>query len=129
MHRHWDGLQTFLHDGRAEIDCNSVGNLIRPIALNRKNAFSAGHDEGGRIASHIETAKTNGVEPFAYLKTTLEPSPTAIRKAGSTNSCHTTSRRQTEATWGANFAYRKAEHDAKGNYGDQHGSDGASTAH
>ncbi|MFO8127062.1 transposase domain-containing protein, partial [Yoonia sp.] len=26
----------------------------------------------GRIASLIETAKINGVEPFAYLKTTLE---------------------------------------------------------
>jgi transposase len=36
----------------------------------------AGHDEGGRnwgiIASLIETAKVNGVEPFAYLKATLE---------------------------------------------------------
>ena len=36
----------------------------------------AGHDEGGkawgRIASLIETAKINGVEPFAYLKAILE---------------------------------------------------------
>ena len=76
IHRHWDGLQTFLHDGRVEIDSNSVENLIRPIALNRKNALFAGHDEGGkawgRIASLIETAKINGVEPFAYLKATLE---------------------------------------------------------
>ncbi len=76
IHRHWDGLQTFLHDGRVEIDSNSVENLIRPIALNRKNALFAGHDEGGRawgrIASLIETAKINGVEPFAYLKALLE---------------------------------------------------------
>ncbi len=76
IHRHWDGLQTFLHDGRVEIDSNSVENLIRPIALNRKNALFAGHDEGGRtwgrIASLIETAKINNVEPFAYLKATLE---------------------------------------------------------
>ena len=30
-------------------------NLIRPIALNRKNALFAGHDEGGRTwgASHL----------------------------------------------------------------------------
>ena len=65
-------------------------NLIRPIALNRSkedqetvqwtvsptNALFAGHDDGGkawgRIASLIETAKINGVEPFAYLKATLE---------------------------------------------------------
>ena len=50
--------------------------MIRPIALNRKNALFAGHDEGGkawgRIASLIETAKVNGVDPFDYLKTTLE---------------------------------------------------------
>ena len=76
IHRHWGGLQTFLHDGRVEIDSNSVENLIRPIALNRKNALFAGHDEGGRawgrIASLIETAKINGIEPFAYLKATLE---------------------------------------------------------
>ena len=32
IHRHWDGLQTFLHEGRVEIDSNSVENLIRPIA-------------------------------------------------------------------------------------------------
>lgn len=76
IHRHWDDLQTFLTDGRVEIDSNGVENLIRPIALNRKNALFAGHDEGGkawgRIASLIETAKINRVEPFAYLKATLE---------------------------------------------------------
>ena len=51
-------------------------NRIRPLALTRKNALFAGHDEGaaawGRIASLIETAKMNGVEPYAYLKATLE---------------------------------------------------------
>ncbi|SMP00054.1 Transposase, partial [Paracoccus laeviglucosivorans] len=75
IHNHWNGLQTFLTDGRVEIDSNRVENLIRPIALNRKNALFAGHDEGGiawgRIASLIETCKINGVEPFAYLKATL----------------------------------------------------------
>ena len=39
-------------------------------------AVFADHDEGGktwgRIASLIETAKINDVEPFAYLKATLE---------------------------------------------------------
>jgi transposase len=76
VHRHWGGLQTFLTDGRVEIDSNKVENLVRPIALKRKNALFAGHDEGGkaggRIASLIETAKINGVEPFVYLKSTLE---------------------------------------------------------
>lgn len=75
IHNQWDGLQTFLTDGRVEIDSNRVENLIRPIALNRKNALFAGHDEGGvawgRIASLIETCKINGIEPFAYIKATL----------------------------------------------------------
>lgn len=74
--RQWDGLQVFLADGRVEIDSNAVENTIRPLALNRKNALFAGHDEGGRswgrIASLIETAKMNGVDPFAYLRDTLE---------------------------------------------------------
>ena len=74
--RHWDGLLVFLTDGRVEIDSNAVENTIRPLALSRKNALFAGHDEGGaawgRIASLIETCKLNGVEPFAYLKATLE---------------------------------------------------------
>jgi transposase len=41
----------------------------------QKCALFAGHDEGGiawgRIASLIETCKINGIEPFAYLKATL----------------------------------------------------------
>jgi len=76
IHRQWAGLQTFLTDGRVEIGSNAVENLIRPIALTRKNALFAGHDEGGRtwarIASLIASAKINGVEAFAYLKATLE---------------------------------------------------------
>ncbi|MCP4933744.1 MAG: IS66 family transposase [bacterium] len=73
---HWDGLQLFLTDGRVEIDSNAVENTIRPIALNRKNALFAGHDEGGKnwglFASLIETCKLNGINPFDYLKATLE---------------------------------------------------------
>ena len=74
--RHWDGLQLFLAYGRVEMDSNRVENLIRPVALNRKNALFADHDEGaaawGRIASLIETAKLNGVNPHAWLRATLE---------------------------------------------------------
>ena len=38
--------------------------------------YEAGHDEGAaawaRIASLIETCKMNGVEPYAWMKSTLE---------------------------------------------------------
>ena len=67
----WDELTRFIDDGRVEIDSNTVERSIRPIALNRKNASFAGSDAGaehwGTIASLIETAKLNGVEPMAYL--------------------------------------------------------------
>jgi transposase len=71
----WAGLTVFLDDGRVEIDSNVVERSIRPIALSRKNALFAGSDQGGVhwgvIASLIETAKLNAVDPQAYLTTTL----------------------------------------------------------
>jgi transposase len=46
------------------------------MALQRKNSLFAGHDEGGRhwarAASVIATCKLNGIEPFAWMKATLE---------------------------------------------------------
>ena len=41
IHRHWDGLQIFLTDGRVEMDTNPVENTIRPITLHRKDALFA----------------------------------------------------------------------------------------
>ena len=73
---HWDGLTFFLDDGRIELDTNLVENQIRPLVLTRKNSLFAGHDEGGRswarIASLIATCKMNSVEPYAWMKATLE---------------------------------------------------------
>jgi hypothetical protein len=52
-----------------------VERAIRPIALNRKNALFAGSDQGGVqwgvIASLIETAKLNAIDPQAYLADVL----------------------------------------------------------
>jgi hypothetical protein len=71
----WDGLTRFIDDGRIEIDSNTVERSIRPIALNRKNALFAGSDAGAEhwatIASLIETAKLNDVEPLGYLADVL----------------------------------------------------------
>lgn len=71
----WEGLTRFLDDGRIELDSNTVERSIRPIALNRKNALFAGSDDGGEhwavIASLIETAKLNGIDPQAWLTDTL----------------------------------------------------------
>lgn len=71
----WEGLTRFIDDGRIEIDSNTVERSIRPIALNRKNALFAGSDAGAEqwatIASLIEPAKLNDVEPLAYLADVL----------------------------------------------------------
>jgi hypothetical protein len=73
--KHWAGLTVFLDDGRIEIDSNVVERSIRAIALNRKNALFAGSDQGGVhwgvIASLVETAKLNAIDPQTYLADTL----------------------------------------------------------
>jgi hypothetical protein len=72
---HWDGLVRFLDDGRIELDTNIVERSMRPQALTRKNALFAGHDDGANnwaiVASLIETAKLNGVDPQAWLADVL----------------------------------------------------------
>jgi transposase len=73
---HWDGLTLFLDDGRVELDTNTVERAMRPVALGRKNALFAGSDNGGRhwaiIATLIQTAKLNDVDPLAWLTDVLE---------------------------------------------------------
>jgi transposase len=73
---HWNGLVLFLKDGRLELDTNTVERAIRPVTITRKNALFAGSDSGGRhwatIATLVQTAKLNGVEPLAWLTDVLE---------------------------------------------------------
>ncbi|MFG1228615.1 IS66 family transposase [Xanthobacter wiegelii] len=72
----WDGLTRFLTDGHVEMDTNPVERAIRPVSLGRKNHLFAGSDGGGVrwaiLCSLIETAKLNGVEPYAYLADVLQ---------------------------------------------------------
>ena len=71
----WDALTLPLRDGRACLDNNSAERAIRPVALGRKNYLFAGSDSGGEraaaIYSLITTAKLNGRDPEAYLRTVL----------------------------------------------------------
>jgi len=73
---HWDGLILYLDDGRLEMDTNTVERAMRPVALGRKNALFAGADSGGRhwaiVATLIQTAKLNEVDPLAWLTDVLE---------------------------------------------------------
>jgi transposase len=73
---HWDGLVRYLDDGRLELDTNTVERAMRPVALGRKNALFAGADSGGRhwaiVATLIQSAKLNDVDPLAWLTDVLE---------------------------------------------------------
>jgi transposase len=69
-------LERFLIDGRVEIDSNIVERAIRPQTIVRKNSLFAGSEGGGRvwatIATMLQTAKMNGVDPLDWLQQTLE---------------------------------------------------------
>jgi len=72
----WDSLCLFLTDGRVELDTNTVERSIRPIKLGAKNHLFAGSDGGGVIwgtlATLIQTARLNGVDPAAYIEYALD---------------------------------------------------------
>lgn len=73
---HWDGLVAFLDDGRIDVDTNMVERTMRPIGLGRKNALFAGSAAGGRdwaiLASLLNSAKLNDLDPFSYMADVLE---------------------------------------------------------
>ena len=65
-----------LDDARIELNTNTVERAIRPLTIGRKNFHFAGSDGGGQslaiVSSLIQSAKLNGIEPYAYLKDVLE---------------------------------------------------------
>jgi len=77
----WPRLIGYLDDGRYPIDNNLVENAIRPFAIGRKNwLFSTsvkGANASANLYSLIETAKANGLEPYAYLKQVFTELPNA----------------------------------------------------
>lgn len=68
-------LERFLTDGRIEIDSNIVERAIRPQTITRKNSLFAGSEGGGNtwatLATLLQTAKMNDVDPLAWLTQTL----------------------------------------------------------
>ncbi|HEX2337011.1 MAG TPA: IS66 family transposase [Hyphomicrobiaceae bacterium] len=72
----WAALNTFVEHGILEADNNISERALKPVALSRKNWLWAGSERGGQAAavafSLIETAKLNGIEPYAYLRDVLQ---------------------------------------------------------
>lgn len=75
----WDKLEGFMKDGRLEIDNNRSERSIKPFVIGRKNWLFANTTKGAQasatIYSVVETAKENGLNPFAYLKFLFEKMP------------------------------------------------------
>jgi len=68
-------LERYLEDGECVISNNPAENSIRPFTIGRKNWEFAGSPDGADasacVYSLVETAKANGIEPYAYLNTLL----------------------------------------------------------
>jgi transposase len=81
LHHQWPKLERVLEDGRLPLDTNDVENSIRPFVLGRKAWLFAdtvaGAEASANLYSLVETAKANGIEPFAYLRFLFERLPAA----------------------------------------------------
>lgn len=75
----WEKLGTFLQDGRLELDNNRSERSIKPFVIGRKNWLFANTPSGANasaiIYSLVETAKENGLSPYAYLTYLFEQLP------------------------------------------------------
>ncbi|RME94238.1 MAG: hypothetical protein D6772_14950 [Bacteroidetes bacterium] len=76
LQNQWPYLKTLFLDGRLRIDNNLIENIIRPLALGRKNYLFAGSHQAAQrsamIYSFMATCKAKGVNPFEWLRQTLE---------------------------------------------------------
>lgn len=72
-------LCAFLDNGEVPISNNLAENAIRPFTLGRKNWLFCDTPKGAEasavVYSLVESAKANGVEPFAYLQHVLVQLP------------------------------------------------------
>jgi hypothetical protein len=77
--KRWPALIRYVESGILPIDNNMVENAIRPITLGSRNWLFNGSERAScraaAIQSLLATAKLNGLEPYAWLKDTLEKLP------------------------------------------------------
>ena len=75
----WTKLVRFLEDGRVELDNNRAERSIKPFVIARKNFLFCNTPRGAKasavIYSIIESAKENGLNPYAYLNYLFEKLP------------------------------------------------------
>lgn len=68
-------LETYLKDGRINIDNNRAERAVKPFVIGRKNWLfsntSRGANASAVLYSFVETAKTNGLLVDSYLQICL----------------------------------------------------------
>lgn len=75
LHNHWDALNVYVTDGGLPIDNNEVEQLMKQVAIGRKNWLFIGSLEAGTRAATlltiVSTAVRNDLNVWAYLKDVL----------------------------------------------------------
>ena len=75
MLRRWDSFASFLDNGRVCLSNNAAERVLRGFALGRKAWLFAGSSRGAEraatMATLIQTAKMNDVDPQAWLADVL----------------------------------------------------------
>ncbi len=81
MHNQWPKLIRYCEDGHIPISNILAENAIRPFVIGRKAWLFADTPKGahasGIFYGLIETAKANGIEPYAYLRHIFKELPYA----------------------------------------------------
>jgi transposase len=76
LRNHWEPLQLYLTDGRMPIDNNDVEQLMKQIALGRKNWIFIGSLAAGERAADfftlVASAVRNHLDVWAYVKDVLD---------------------------------------------------------
>jgi transposase len=76
LRNQWDALQVYLDDGRLPIDNNDVEQLMKQVALGRKNWLFIGTVAAGERAADLLTlvssAVRNDLDAWAYVKDVLD---------------------------------------------------------
>jgi transposase len=76
LRNHWDPLRVYLDDGRLPIDNNDVEQLMKQVAIGRKNWLFVGSVAAGERAADfltlVSSAVRNDLDVWAYLKDVLD---------------------------------------------------------
>jgi transposase len=76
LRNHWEPLQTYLSDARIPMDNNEVEQLMKQVAIGRKNWLFIGSVPAGERAADfltlVSSAVRNDLDVWAYLKDVLD---------------------------------------------------------